>query len=78
VLYNYLMSLVRTLAPIVAGWLITQALRLGVHLDSATLVSLLTSAFSATYYMVFRWAEVHISARFGWLLGYAKPPQYSE
>lgn len=75
-LYNYLLSLVRTLAPIAAGWLITQALRLGVHVDSATIVSLLTAGFSAVYYAVFRWAELHISARFGWLLGYATPPQY--
>lgn len=75
-LYNYLLSLVRTLAPIAAGWLITQALRLGVHLDGATIVSLLTAGFSAAYYAVFRWAELHISSRFGWLLGYATPPQY--
>jgi hypothetical protein len=76
VLYNYLLSLVRTLAPILAGWLITQALRLGIHLDDTVLVSLLTSWFSAAYYVVLRWAELHVSDRFGWLLGYATPPQY--
>ncbi|MFG3140968.1 hypothetical protein ACGFZA_32780 [Streptomyces sp. NPDC048211] len=77
-LYNYLLSLVRTFAPILAGWLITQALSLGVHLDSAVLVSLETSAFAGAYYLVFRWAELHISPRFGWLLGYAAPPQYQD
>jgi hypothetical protein len=75
-LYNYLLSLVRTLSPIAAGWVLTLALRLGVQLDSATLVSLLTAGFSAVYYAVFRFAELHISPRFGWLLGYAEPPQY--
>ncbi|WP_406515587.1 hypothetical protein OH809_24985 [Streptomyces sp. NBC_00873] len=77
-LYNYLLSLVRTLAPILAGWLITQALRLGVHLDGTVLVSLETSAFAGAYYLVFRWAELHLSPRFGWLLGYAQPPQYKD
>ncbi|MGW3827825.1 hypothetical protein ACWEAF_37560 [Streptomyces sp. NPDC005071] len=77
-LFNYLLSLVRTLAPIVAGWLITQALCLGIDLDSTVLVSLETSAFAGAYYLVFRWAELHISPRFGWLLGYAAPPQYQE
>jgi hypothetical protein len=75
-LYTYLVSLVRTVAPIAAGWLITQALRLGVHLDDATAVSALTGAFAAVYYGLFRWAEQRASARFGWLLGVARPPQY--
>ncbi|MGW3657193.1 hypothetical protein ACWD6R_16530 [Streptomyces sp. NPDC005151] len=77
-LYNYLLSLVRTLAPILAGWLITQAVRLGVHLDGTVLVSLLASGFAGAYYLVFRWAELHISPRFGWLLGYAAPPKYKK
>ncbi|WP_127356190.1 hypothetical protein [Actinacidiphila soli] len=78
-LYNYLLSLVRTLAPIIAGWLIVQvAVYLGIHLDGTVLVSLETSAFAAGYYVVFRWAELHVSARFGWLLGWAAPPQYQD
>lgn len=78
-LYNYLLSLVRTFAPIAAGWLIAQVtVYLGIHLDSAVLVSLETSAFAAAYYAVFRWAELHVSARFGWLLGWATPPQYQD
>ncbi|MFF3493750.1 hypothetical protein ACFYWS_20625 [Streptomyces sp. NPDC002795] len=78
VLYNYLLSLVRTLASIAAGWLVTQAVRLGIQVDSALVVSALTSAFAAVYYAVFRFAELHISSRFGWLLGYAEPPQYQD
>ena len=76
--YNYLLSLVRTVAPIIAGWLIAQAVRLGVHLDGTILVSLLTSAFAVAYYVVFRWAELHLSGRFGWLLGWAAPPEYQD
>jgi hypothetical protein len=26
----------------------------------------------------FRWAELHVSGRFGWLLGWAAPPQYQD
>jgi membrane protein DedA with SNARE-associated domain len=79
VLYNYLLSLVRTLAPIIAGWLIVQvAVYLGVHLDGTVLVPLLTSGFGVAYYLVFRWAELHLSRRFGWLLGWATPPQYQD
>lgn len=77
-LYDYLLSLVRTFAPIVAGWLIAQAVRTGVHLDGTVLVSLLTSGFAAAYYLVFRWAELHLHRRFGWLLGWTAPPKYQD
>ncbi|MFE4421325.1 hypothetical protein [Streptomyces sp. NPDC056817] len=75
-LYAFLLSLVRTFGPVVAGWLITQALRLGVPLDGPRLVSLMTAGFAIAYYAVFRLAEMHISRRFGWLLGWAAPPEY--
>lgn len=75
-LYNYLLSVVRTFGPVVAGWLITQALRLGVHLDGPELVSLMTAGFAMAYYTVFRLAELHLSRRFGWMLGWAAPPDY--
>ncbi|REE61455.1 hypothetical protein BX257_4033 [Streptomyces sp. 3212.3] len=76
--YGLLLSLVRTVAPIAAGWLIAQAARFGLHLDGPTVVSALTSDFAAAYYVVFRWAELRVSPRFGWLLGYAAPPQYAD
>ncbi|MQY11471.1 hypothetical protein SRB5_15890 [Streptomyces sp. RB5] len=75
-LYNYLLSLARTAAPVGAGWLITQALRVGVDIDSAPVESALTAAFSTVYYALFRFAELHLSQRFGWLLGWARPPKY--
>lgn len=74
--YNYLLSMMRTLAPILAGWLTAQAVQLGVYLDSTLAVSLLTSVFAGAYYLVFRWAELHISGPFGWLLGCAVSPVY--
>ncbi|MET7542041.1 hypothetical protein [Streptomyces sp. NPDC005507] len=61
--YNYLLSMMQTLAPILAGWLIAQAVQLGGHLDSILVVSLLTSVFAGAYYLVLRWAELHISGR---------------
>ncbi|MEW1700370.1 hypothetical protein [Streptomyces sp. NPDC091278] len=75
-LYTYLLSLIRTIAPIVAGWLITQALRLGVEIDPGSVESLVTSAFAAIYYAAFRFAELRLSPKFGWLLGWSRPPEY--
>ncbi|MFD7946523.1 hypothetical protein [Streptomyces sp. NPDC059744] len=75
---SYLLSMMRTLAPILAVWLIAQAVQLGVLLDSILVVSLLTSVFAGAYYLVVHWAELHIGGRFGRLLGFAAPPVYQE
>ncbi|MFB7424754.1 hypothetical protein ACFC0K_15925 [Streptomyces hydrogenans] len=75
-LYAYLLSVVRTVAPIAAGWLITQALRLGVTIEPGPVESLVTGAFAALYYAAFRFAELKLSPRLGWLLGWARPPEY--
>ncbi|MFE0640162.1 hypothetical protein [Streptomyces sp. NPDC058877] len=75
-LYAYLLSVARTVAPVVAGWLITQALRLGVEIESSVVESLVTSGFAVGYYALFRFAELRLSRRFGWLLGWARPPEY--
>jgi hypothetical protein len=74
-LYTWLLSLVRTVAPILAGWLITQAVRLGVHLDNATITGALEGGFAAGYYALFRLLEQHASG-WGWFLGAARPPAY--
>ncbi|WP_435970243.1 hypothetical protein [Streptomyces sp. Qhu_M48] len=58
-----------------AGWLVAVALRYGLHLDEAAVTSVLTPVAIFLYYTVFRLAEVHLSPRFGWLLGYARPPK---
>jgi len=69
-------SLIRTLVPLIAGFLITQALRLGIHLDQATVTATVQTLVSAAYYALFRAAEHHLGRYWGWFLGLARPPAY--
>lgn len=69
-------SIVRTLAPLLAGWLAGLALRFGVHIDEATALGAVMPALSAAYYVLARLAEQHLAARWGWLLGWATAPTY--
>jgi len=72
-------SLVRTLVPLIAGFVITSLLAVGVDLGTEGTVALnafLTSLISALWYIVFRFAEQKINPNFGWLLGIAKGPTY--
>lgn len=74
--YDTLASLWRTVVPYIVGFGLVQLARLGVHVDSASAVGALTAAFGSGYYALFRVLEAHVSPRFGWLLGLARPPQY--
>lgn len=72
-----LVSLLRTGVPYVVAWVAVQLARLGVEIDQAAVASWLTVAVGTVYYAGFRWLETHVSPRFGWLLGIARPPQYT-
>jgi hypothetical protein len=73
---NLFTSLVRTVVPLIAGFLITQLVRLGVTLDEATVTTFVEAVVTAAYYALFRFAETRLGAGFGWFLGMARPPQY--
>lgn len=73
---NFYASLLRTGVPTAVGWLVTVALRHGLDLDATAVTGVLTPVATFSYYGVFRLAEEHLSPRFGWLLGYARPPKY--
>jgi multisubunit Na+/H+ antiporter MnhB subunit len=73
---NLFTSLVRTVVPLIAGFLITQLVRLGVTVDQATVATVVEAIVTGAYYFVFRLAEQHLGTGFGWFLGAAKPPQY--
>jgi len=64
--------LVRTVVPILAGWLITLALKVGVPIDNATAAAAVTAAITVVYAFAARLFEVYVSPRFGWLLGWAR------
>ncbi|MFH8771995.1 hypothetical protein [Streptomyces sp. NPDC017958] len=73
---NLYVSLIRTGVPALIGWLVALAARHGLGLDAQALNGVLTPMAAFCYYAVFRLAEQYVSPRWGWLLGYARPPQY--
>jgi hypothetical protein len=79
-------SLLRTVVPLVAGWIIVALTGLGFTLDSDTAKSAVTLAVAGAYYLLFRVLEraaekfggpVWLKGAVGALLGYARPPRYT-
>jgi hypothetical protein len=77
-------SVMRTGVPLVAGWLLTFAVRAGVDIDSASLTGAVAVILAFAYYLLFRILE-WIGERLpgsalqtvaGVLLGWARPPSY--
>lgn len=75
-LYDTLASLWRTAVPIIVGTVVAWLAHAGLNVDSAAATAWLTAGFSGAYYALFRLLEAHVSPRWGWLLGLARPPQY--
>lgn len=77
-------SAMRTGVPLVAGWLLTLAVRAGIGLDSTTVTAAVTVGLTLAYYLVFRVLEVlgeRLPGTFlqnlaGVFLGWARPPAY--
>jgi hypothetical protein len=77
-------SFMRTGVPLVAGWLLTLAVRAGIEITSATATGAVTVALALAYYIVFRLLEVlgerlpgkALQTLAGMLLGWARPPAY--
>jgi hypothetical protein len=79
-------SVLRTVVPLVAGWIIVAATGLGFSLDSDTAQSAVTLAVAGAYYVAFRLVE-RVAEKVAWpawvkgaagaLLGWARPPRYS-
>ena len=75
-------SILRTIIPVavggILGWFASAGIEADPELESA-LVAAFTAAGTAIYYVIARVLEVHVSPKFGWLLGLAKSPDgYSE
>jgi hypothetical protein len=78
-LRNYIISAIRTGVPLLVGLVAQWAATKGVHLDSDlqhVLAAAIAGVAGMAYYLVMRFLE-HINHRFGWLLGYAKMPDYT-
>lgn len=81
---NVLVSLMRTLVPLLVGWVLTASGWIGLAPDSTAVTAAVTAAVSAVYYTVLRAAE-ELAGRLRWrparlvaglLLGWAAPPDY--
>lgn len=70
-------SVVRTITPVVAGAVLTAALKAGVDLDDGVITTTVGTVVTTGYYAAARWLEERISPRWGWLLGYANAPRYT-
>ncbi|MET7694880.1 hypothetical protein ABZT06_44410 [Streptomyces sp. NPDC005483] len=78
-------SLLRTVVPLVAGWIIVALTHLGFSLNSQTAQAAVTLAAAGAYYVVFRFVErvveklggpAWVKGAAGALLGWAQPPRY--
>ncbi|MBM9621040.1 hypothetical protein ACFQ60_22305 [Streptomyces zhihengii] len=77
-------SVMRTVVPLVAGWLITTGARAGLELDGERTVTLVLAGCTAVYYVVFRCLEIAgqrargtaLQTVAGLFLGWARPPEY--
>jgi hypothetical protein len=77
-LYDTLASLWRTILPVIVGTLVAWLAHAGIGIDSAAATLWLGGAFSSAYYALFRILEAHVSAKWGWLPGLARPPAYTK
>lgn len=79
-------STMRTIVPLVAGWLLTLAVRAGITIDSATVTGAVTVACALVYYLLFRLLELLgeraqgtvLQNLAGLALGWARPPSYPQ
>lgn len=62
-------SIVRTIVPILVGYLIALGLKVGIALPEGALTELLGVVVIAVYYAVVRFLEEKVSPQFGRLLG---------
>jgi hypothetical protein len=73
-------SQIRTWVPVAVGALASWLETRGLHIDAdalAGLIAFLTALSTAVYYLVARLLEKYVSPKFGWLLGWAKAPNYA-
>lgn len=69
-------SIVRTVVPLVVGWLVSIGLVGWLNLSQSAVTMAVTSVVSALYYIVVRVIETKFP-KWGILLGVAKQPSYS-
>lgn len=74
---DLVVSIVRTIAALVVGALVTAALRLGVEIDQQAALTIVMPIVQAVVYIVVRWLEARVNPVFGRIFIIAKPPTYT-
>lgn len=72
-------SLVRTVTPIIVGWVVSLLVSAGIPVDDefrGAIEGLVTAGAAAAWYAIVRLLETYVTPKFGWLLGLAKAPEY--
>ncbi|MEB0200565.1 hypothetical protein QN354_02195 [Cryobacterium sp. 5I3] len=76
---NFFIAVIRSLIPIVVGWIVGLLVSLNVHVDPSITDGLILSASAlaaSLYYIGVAWLERQFPW-FGWLLGVARNPVYA-
>ena len=73
---DFVISLKRTIVPIIVGWILAQLLRLGIDIDATFLVPFFNELVIAIYYVLARIIEQRWPGVAIVLLGSSKQPQY--
>lgn len=71
-------SVVRTFVPYIAGVLLVALAKLGLTIPEGAATTFASFLVAVGYYAVVRYLETKGNARWGWLLGIAKAPAYSD
>lgn len=71
-----LSSIVRTVVPVIVGWLLSLPVVNALGITADVLVPLVQAIVTAGYYVAVRVVEVYVTPRAGWLLGLARTPEY--
>jgi hypothetical protein len=72
---DFVVSLVRTAVPMLVGWLVVQALKVGIELNPGDVEGAVYPAVMGAYYAAARALEKKWPA-LGYLLGIPKEPNY--
>lgn len=60
---NFLTAVQRTIVPLLAGFVITHFVRLGINIDTATATLVLQGGITSGYYGLLRWIEEYAKRR---------------
>jgi len=69
-------SVIRTITPIVVGWIVLVGLKAGFNLDANDVAAAVYPVVAAAYYVIARALERRWPS-FGWLLGSPRTPTYT-